>query len=409
MTTEARPLALYVHIPFCETKCPYCDFNTYAGIENMMTSYVDALVNEITQWGTMLEQPQVPTVFFGGGTPSYLPTTDLARLMATINASFNVSQGAEVTLEANPGDLTAEHLSGMREAGFNRLSIGVQSLDDGLLQILGRRHNAAQAKAAAVAARQAGFTNLSLDLMFGLPNQPVDVWRRTLEETLALEPDHLSVYGLTLEQGTPLEADVRLGRTPEPDVDVAADMYEMAVEMLPRAGYAQYEVSNWAKAGYRSRHNLTYWLSQPYLGVGPGAHSYLWGQAALGMDGHGMRLANVASPRAYMQRVRGWQVDTGDNAGDIAFAGAVETADEINAATAMREAMMMGLRLNDGVPDAEFSARFGRSIADAFPEALPECLEWGLITWESGSLRLTDSGRPLGNEVFMRFVTEPIA
>ena len=408
MTTPAQPLALYVHITFCKTKCPYCDFDTYAGIENMMPAYVDALVNEITQWGAMLERPHVPTVFFGGGTPSYLPTADLARLMVTINDAFNVSHEAEITLEANPGDLTAEHLTGMREAGFNRISIGVQSLDDSLLQVLGRRHNAAQAKAAAVAARQAGFTNLSLDLMFGLPNQSLDVWQRTLEETLALEPDHLSVYGLTLEQGTPLEADVRLGRSPEPDIDVAADMYEMALDMLPKAGYLQYEVSNWAKTGYRSLHNLTYWLSQPYLGVGPGAHSYLWGQTPLGADGYGKRLANVASPRAYMQRVRGWQVTASDDADDIAFAGAVETADEINAATAMREAMMMGLRLNDGVPDAEFSARFGRSIADAFPEALPECLEWGLVTWKNGSLQLTDSGRPLGNEVFMRFVTEPV-
>ena len=409
MTTTARPLALYVHIPFCETKCPYCDFNTYAGIENMMPAYVDALVNETTQWGVMLERPHVPTVFFGGGTPSYLPTADLVRLMVAINTAFSVSTDAEITLEANPGDLTPEHLTGMREAGFNRISIGVQSLDDGMLQVLGRRHDAAQAKAAALAARQAGFSNLSLDLMFGLPNQPVDVWRRTLEETLELAPDHLSVYGLTLEQGTPLEADVRLGRTPEPDIDVAADMYEMAIDMLPKAGYVQYEVSNWAKEGRRSRHNLTYWLNQPYLGVGPGAHSYLWGQTVLGTDGHGMRLANLASPRAYMQRVRGWQVDGGDDAGDIAFAGAVDTADEIEAATAMRETMMMGLRLNDGVPDAEFSARFGRSIADVFPEALAECLEWGLVTWDGGSLQLTDSGRPLGNEVFQRFVTEPFS
>lgn len=408
MSRDLNPLALYVHIPFCETKCPYCDFNTYSGIESMMPTYVEALSNEITQWGLFLQSPEVSTIFFGGGTPSYLPSASLSKLMSSIAFAFNVSDEAEVTLEANPGDLSVDRLIEMREMGFNRISIGVQSLDNQMLRILGRKHNAVEAKNAALAARQAGFNNLSLDLMFGLPHQSVEAWRQVLQETVDIGPDHLSLYGLTLEHGTPLEADVRLGRIPEPDPDLAADMYEFALQLLPEHDFVQYEISNWAKTGYQSIHNLAYWLSKPYLGVGPGAHSYLWGQDTIPKQKNGVRFSNTLSPRAYIQRTLNWQLVTSDALpSDIEFLGAVEQTDYIHASDAMRETMMMGLRLNEGVSDEAFSTRFGHAIGDVFPLALSECLEWGLIEWTNGKLCLTKFGRPLGNEVFQRFVTEP--
>ena len=250
--------------------------------------------------------------------------------MSSISLAFNVSDEAEVTLEANPGDLSVDRLVEMRKMGFNRISIGVQSLDNQMLRILGRKHNALEAKNAALFARQAGFHNLSLDLMFGLPHQSVEAWRKVLQETVDIGPDHLSLYGLTLEKGTPLEADVRLGRVPEPDPDLAADMYEFALQLLREHGFAQYEISNWAKIGYQSIHNLAYWLSNPYLGVGPGAHSYLWGQDTTPKQKNGIRFSNTLSPRAYIQRTLNWQLVTSDALpSEIEFLGAVEWTDYI--------------------------------------------------------------------------------
>ena len=395
-------LALYVHIPFCETKCPYCDFNTYAGIESLMPSYVEALAHETVQWGALLGRPPVSTVFFGGGTPSYLPPASLAVLMEAIGRAFQVKAEAEATLEANPGDLSGERLKAIRDAGFNRLSIGVQSLDDGMLRLLGRRHSAEQAKRAAAAARQAGFDSLSLDLIFGLPHQPTAVWERTLDEAVELSPDHISLYCLTLEPGTPMEADVTAGRLPEPDPDLAADMYDMAQGTLAGANYHQYEISNWALPGHTSRHNLTYWRNGHYLGVGPGAHSYL--RAG---ERHGVRFANIKPPRAYIRRVNAWHPEARDgslNASVLGTMGAVETVEALDAVTAMGETMMLGIRLNDGVSDADFRRRFGRSMAEEYPADVAECITLGLLVWEGDRLRLTDRGRPLGNEVFQRFV-----
>ena len=394
--------ALYVHIPFCESKCPYCDFNTYAGIEPLMPSYVSALVREIEQWGAWLDGPTLASVFFGGGTPSYLPPRDLQRLMDAIRGAFDLPGAAEATAEANPGDCTPERLLAMRRAGFNRISIGVQSFDDAELALLGRRHDAARAAQAVGGARGAGFDNVSIDLMFGLPEQSVPTWERSVEEAVRLGTDHLSAYALTLEPGTPLEADVRLGRTSEPDADLAAEMYLLAQTMLVGAGVQQYEISNWARQGRESTHNLAYWRSLPYLGVGPGAHSYLYGLGAL--DRFGVRFANVNPPRTYIGRVSAWQADGPIDTNTIATAAATGLCEPVSRRDAMAETMMMGLRLNAGVADASFRERFGESIADAFPAATADCIDLGLLEWTGGALRLTERGRLLGNEAFSRFV-----
>ena len=334
-------IALYVHVPFCETKCPYCDFNTYEGIEPLMAGYAEALQREIHLWGDLTGRASVGTVFFGGGTPSYLPADDISAVMGTVSDAFALDPDAEITLEANPGDLHETRLESWLDCGFNRLSIGVQSFDDRHLAALGRRHDAAQARDAVIAARRAGFANLSIDLMYGLPDQTLDEWQATLEQALELRPDHLSTYCLTLEPGTPMHRRVELGQVAEPDPDLAADMYEHAESAMEAAGYLHYEISNWALPGCESRHNLTYWLNHPYLGVGPGAHSYL----------AGCRFANLKSPREYIHRLtRRALVHPHDNhatpANAIAAVPTVEDVTAIDRQTEMAETLMLGLRLS---------------------------------------------------------------
>ncbi len=391
-----RSLSLYVHVPFCETKCPYCDFNTYAGIEHMMPGYVDALAAEIERWGEALGQPAVTTIFLGGGTPSYLPAHGLAAVLEAVRRAFEVEPGAEATMEANPGDLRGDAPASLARLGLNRLSVGVQSLDDGLLSLLGRRHTAQDVQDAFRAVRRAGFDNVNLDLMYGLPHQSMAQWRATLDGVLALSPEHLSLYCLTLEDGTPMEQQVRLGALPEPDADLAADMYLLAEDALEREGYRHYEISNWAMPGLESRHNLTYWRNGAYLGVGPGAHSYLgrW------------RFHNIASPREYVRRMAAAQPEgapaclSAEAIGGFPVVGDVERVDD---AAEMAETMMMGLRLDDGVSEAAFESRFGRRLDTVYGEPLAELTALGLLERDDGVVRLTARGRLLGNEVFVRF------
>lgn len=404
-------LGLYLHVPFCETKCPYCDFNTYSAIESLMPGYVDAVANEITQWGEWLECPALSSLFVGGGTPSYLPTRDITKLMRTVHSVFELPVDAEATLEANPGDCSRERLQAIRRSGINRLSIGVQSFDDHELRLLGRRHSVGQAISAVQSARVAGFDNLSIDLMFGLPYQFVGSWAHSLEEAIALDPQHISAYALTLEGGTPMEADVASGRLPEPDSDLAAEMYHMTCEMLKTAGYEQYEISNWARPGLQSTHNLTYWRNEAWLGVGPGAHGYITrGKGAFNaLPEHGIRFADIKPPRMYIERATAWRSKGPVNVDTLANVGVIDTIELTTAPVAMGETMMMGLRLNLGVSDASFRQRFGVSIQDAFPQAVFDCLEDGLLEWAGDWLRLTERGRPLGNEAFGRFIAEAIS
>lgn len=399
-----KSIALYVHIPFCETKCPYCDFNTYSGIESLMPQYINALNQEIAKWADWLGSPKLSSVFWGGGTPSYLPTPDVKLLMRTINESFEIDPSIEQTVEANPGDCSRERLQTMRKSGFNRISIGVQSFNDNELQLLGRRHSSQQAIDAVKNAREAGFDNISLDLMFGLPNQYFSSWAQSVETAIALDTEHISAYALTLEKGTPLENDVKIGKIPEPDADLAAEMYSSAQSLLASNQMHQYEISNWSKPNKESSHNLAYWKSNPYLGVGPGAHSYLYGTEGTGE--FGLRFANLNPPRTYIQRIQGWTIDNRVSYDSIRVAGAIDSCEKLDASTAMAETMMMGLRLNQGVSDIEFKERFGISITSAFSDATSECLELGLLQWNNTYLRLTEYGRILGNEAFMRFIAE---
>ena len=289
------PLSLYIHIPFCDHRCAYCDFNAYAGLDHLMEAYTAALVAEIGWWGDRLGRRRVPTVFFGGGTPSRLPLPLLAQVIGAVRSAFAVEADAEWSLEANPGTVDASYFRGLAALGVNRLSIGTQSFDDTELLLLDRIHDGATAEAAFHAARAAGFPNISLDLIFGLEGQTLAGWERNVRRAVALGPEHLSLYALTIEEGTPLAHRVARGSAPEPDGDLQADMYEQAQTILTEAGYEQYEISNWSRPGLACRHNLVYWRDGEWLGLGAGAHSHL----------DGLRFAVVNSPAGYIRGVGG--------------------------------------------------------------------------------------------------------
>ena len=406
MSSQASTVSLYLHIPFCVTKCNYCDFNTYAGIEDLMPAYVSAMVDEIGMWGEALgKETRVPTIFFGGGTPSLLPVGDVERILDACHGSFRCTENLEATLESNPGDLTMEGLRGLREAGINRLSVGVQSFNDAHLIALTRRHSAKAAERALTMAREAGFDNVNLDLMFGLPEQTLEEWADSVDRARALEPEHLSLYALTLEEGTPLARDVYRGATANPDADLAAEMYLYAAERLDESGYGQYEISNWAKSGRECRHNVVYWRNEAYLGIGAGAHSFLGG----------CRFSEERNPRRYVARVGelmkegGWGGVQLGNAEALAEAlgnkGPVSEVEAISEPVEMGETMMMGLRLLEGVSGEGFRTRFGRSMESVFGPDLEEMEGLGLLEREGERWRLTGRGRLLGNEVFQRFVS----
>jgi oxygen-independent coproporphyrinogen-3 oxidase len=394
------PISLYVHVPFCATKCPYCDFNTYARIESLVPEYVAALSSELRAWGALLGRPRVATVFYGGGTPSYLPAGALSSIAGAVRDSFAVVTGAEVTAEANPDDCTPERLSAIRAAGVNRLSIGVQSLDDRLLAVLGRRHDSKQAFRSYRSAREAGFTNVSIDLMYGLPGQTTAQWEATVDLAAGLEADHVSMYALAVEPGTPFAADVKEGRLPEPDADLAADMYEHAMESMGALGFRHYEISNWARPGRESRHNLAYWRNDAYLGVGPGAHSHL----------AGLRFAVVKPPRDYVRRAGALgrqshaRASWPEAVATMRGVGLFESVEEVSPQLEMAESMMMGLRLDTGIDARAFASRFGTTLDAAYRPEIADLTRLGLLVSDLDGIRLTRRGRLLGNEVFERFV-----
>lgn len=265
-------LGIYIHIPFCRSKCAYCDFYSLAGQDSRMDAYLKALVAHIRETGILAEKMPVDTVYFGGGTPTWFGAKRLKILLGEVKKRFHVEKKAEITLEANPDSVDQKELHMLHRAGFNRISLGMQSACPEELQDIGRPHTFEQTRQAVADARRAGFDNLSLDLIYGLPGQNMERWQRNVEQAIALGPEHLSCYGLKVEEGTPLARRVAAGEV-LPDDDLQADMYLWTVDRLAEAGYAQYEISNFAKEGRQSRHNLRYWQMRPYIGFGPGAHS----------------------------------------------------------------------------------------------------------------------------------------
>lgn len=418
-TLDERPvrprLGLYLHIPFCAKKCPYCDFNTYAGMDAYIQQTVDALCAEMARWQTPLAGRQLDTIFIGGGTPTLLSAAQLAQLFAAIQRTFLCSPTCEITCEANPGTVDRGKFETLRMLGVNRLSIGVQSFQAQELQFLGRIHDTADVIAAFAAARQAGFDNINLDFIFGLPGQSAAAWQATLDEALALRPEHLSLYSLIVEPNTPLHHWVATGQVADTDEDCAAEHYEIAMARLGAAGYLHYEVSNWARPQaaepgnaaqplareYNVRehnvceHNLIYWRNEEYLGIGPGAHSHLT-VAPAGAEAplEERRWGNRKPVPGYIKRVeRGEAV--------------AEFSESIAPRLAMGETMMLGLRLlAEGVPFARFQARFGVDLRDIFADELARLTAQALVLVDADRIRLSPRGLMVGNQVFSQFLPD---
>ncbi|MBL6961010.1 MAG: radical SAM family heme chaperone HemW [Anaerolineales bacterium] len=395
--------ALYFHIPFCRHRCAYCDFNTYAGQDALIPAYVEALCREIEIVGQAApEKVDASTVFFGGGTPSLLSVSDFSSIFKTLRQNFNLREDAEISLEANPGTLTERYLEGLYALGFNRLSLGVQSAHPDELRMLERNHSYGDVISAALAARKAGFDNLSFDLIFGLPEQSLERWQATVKLILGLHPEHLSLYALTIEEGTPFGRWAERGMLPLPDPDLAAEMYEWASDYLYAKDYQQYEISNWTKPNQECQHNLQYWRNLPYLGFGAGGHGYATG----------MRYANILGIQPYIDRL-----SQEKNQLSFPLSPAVVSKEIVGSEQEMQEHLLMGLRLtNEGVSAEAFHTRFGRSLENVFSKEIDELIGLGLLEWAdkktsevsktSEVLRLTPRGRLLGNQVFLRFVED---
>lgn len=374
---------IYIHVPFCRSRCSYCDFATGAYEGALAERYVGAVAREVEAFRGAGARAEVDTVYFGGGTPSLLTPEQVSRLLGAVRRRFSVEAGAEVTLEMNPGTVTAEHLRRLREAGVNRASFGAQTFDDRELRRLGRTHTADDTRRTLADLRESGFDNVSFDLIAGLPRQTLEAWAANLEEALRLRPEHLSLYLLEVHEGTPLAEQIGAGRYPAPDPDLAAEMYRLTVERTRAAGYEQYEISNFCLPGRESRHNMKYWTGAPYFGFGCSAHSF---------DGRLTRWSNERDARAYVESVEG-------------KGGAVVARDELDERGAGAEALFLGLRLlGRGVDLAEHRALYRRDVRADYAEDLARFGEAGLVRIDGDVLRLTPEGALLSNEVFSAFV-----
>ena len=393
-----QPHSLYLHIPFCKHRCGYCDFNTYAGMDDLIPAYANALQAEIRAFADASGQ-RIPihTIYFGGGTPSLMPAKYITAILESIDQRFELLPDSEITLEVNPGTVDLNYFRDLHKSGVNRISMGVQSANPEELRLLERQHGYADAIHAVKYARQAGFDNLSVDLIFGLPYQKLSTWQHSLELALALNPEHISLYALTIEHGTPLGHWVSRGLLPVPNPDTAADMYEWTMGHLDSHGYQHYEVSNWARpsgpgSAFASRHNLQYWRNLDYIGLGAGAHGYV----------DELRIANVLAPAAYIRRC------SKGTAKKFPRTPATVNAKKIDTRTEMGDTMMMGLRLlQEGVSTQSFERRFGQSLEQVYGEEITDLKKLDLLEWAGESddiLRLTQRGRLLGNQVFMRFI-----
>lgn len=388
-------LSLYFHIPFCRSRCNYCDFNTYAGMESTIQDYVAALVKEIDLASPVVKSEfVVHSIYFGGGTPTILPVDAFRKIIQEVRSAYDFAGDVEITTEANPLQLSADYLCELKSLDINRLSMGMQSANADELRVLGRRHSLDDVAQSMENARIAGISNVNLDLIFGIPGQSIRSFQDSITQALAFAPQHLSVYSLTVEEGTPLERMLQAGSLTPIDEDTSADMYEWVMGYLPEQGFHQYEISNWAAGeACRSRHNLQYWHYQPYLGFGAGAHSYFNHQ----------RWANAATIQGYlkkMERVEVWQKGKPPASTENIR---LKEKDEI------QEFMMMGLRLvEEGIDEKEFLARFGRDLNEVYGKEIAFLVENGLLEQlaQPGrhAIRLTTRGRMLGNQVFMQFM-----
>ncbi len=389
------PIGLYVHVPFCTVKCSYCDFNSYAGIEDLQARWLDAALAELALWAPRLEARVFSTVFIGGGTPSLLPGESIRRLLDAVRAQLRLAVDAEITLEANPESVRPERLAEYRAAGVNRISMGVQSLDPAELGFLDRIHSADRARQAFGEIRAAQFDNVNLDLIYGLPGQSLAGWRSTVDGVLSWHggPDHLSCYALTVEDGTPLAARVAAGRVVEADPDAVAEIADWTAARLSRAGYEQYETSNYARNGLQCRHNLLYWRNQEYLAIGPGAHGFV----------DGVRYQIARSPKAYIELLLRHGSPNGVGSTQPIPLGlpspAITEAESVSERDQLIDILTSGLRLMEGVSET--------SLPSGYAELRP-VIDWAvrsrLAQRRAGRISLTRRGHAVANELFVRLL-----
>ena len=358
---------IYVHVPFCLTRCGYCDFNAYAGLDALRPTYQQALLREAELAAPGWAGTPFVSVFLGGGTPTTMAPADLRALLVHLRDRFDLADDAEITVEANPDTIDADSLRAIRGAGYDRLSMGAQSFDPAVLASLERIHQPAAVRGAMIAARSAGYDNVNLDLIYGADGETIDSWERTVHEAIGLAPEHISAYALTIEPATPLGRQIAAGTRSEPDPDLQADMFGLACELLRDAGYRHYEISNWAKPGFECRHNLGYWERRPYVGLGAGAHSYR----------DDMRWWNLRPPEAYIETV---------GRGELPIGG----SESLDPSDAYLEEVFLRLRILEGVPASWFE-----------PGRYEPFLASGLLEDDLGQLVPTERGMLLLNELVL--------
>jgi oxygen-independent coproporphyrinogen-3 oxidase len=377
-----KPAGIYIHVPFCSSRCSYCDFATGMYSAEAAERYVRVVVSEIESWGVVDPPEPVDTIYFGGGTPSLLSPGQLETLLNAVYKRFTLASNAEVTMEINPGTVTKETLAAFRSLGVDRASFGAQTFDDNELARLGRSHSAEDTRRTFHHLRGAGFGNVSFDLIAGLPGQTMAGWRRNLDEAFALGPEHLSFYLLEVHQGTPLANHIKTGLQPTPDEDLAAEMYEVMLDRAVAAGYEHYEISNLCLPGLQSRHNTKYWTAAPYYGFGCSAHSY---------DGEFRRWANERELIKYMEMVEQGR-------------SAIATETQLSETDRQAEAVFLGLRMMEGFSFEEYQQLFGSDLRAKHASDLTRFREAGLIECSDDLLKLTRAGALLSNEVFAAFV-----
>ncbi|MFD2612700.1 radical SAM family heme chaperone HemW [Paenibacillus gansuensis] len=378
---QANPKALYLHIPFCTNKCHYCDFNSYILKGQPVMDYLDAMEREMELTVKKLPPGQIETIFVGGGTPTVLLPDQMSHFLKLVNTYFpNQAPDLEFSMEANPGTTDLEKLTAMKEGGVNRISFGVQSFNNELLERIGRIHNTDDVYRSIENAKKAGFTNLSIDLMFGLPKQTLELLNDTLDKALALDLKHYSIYGLKVEESTLFHTLYQRNQLPLPDEDEELAMYRTIMERLSAEGFKQYEISNFAKPGYESRHNSKYWKNEAYYGLGAGAHGYA----------NRMRHINIKGVQNYI---------------DATLKGLpLLEENPVTEQEAMEDFMMVGLRLLDGVKQEDFMVQFGLPMEHVFGEIIRKLLDQGLLERTEQGYRLSEAGIVLGNEVFGAFL-----
>ncbi len=373
---------LYVHIPFCVKKCHYCAFISHNPEKGERAEYPALLLREM-----LLHAPAarpLDSIYFGGGTPSLLHPLQIARLLEKFAVYFGLSADAEITLEVNPGTMSRNSIKEFRDAGITRISLGIQSFDDAFLARLGRIHTTEQSRQAFHDAREAGFANISIDLIHSLPGQSLDQWRAELRHAIQLSPEHVSIYGLTIEEGTPFARSYPANSPELADDDLSADMFELADELLTSAGFEHYEIANYARSGYLSQHNSGYWKRDGYLGLGVAAHSFL-------RDGYGVRFSNPDNLEEYRRGV---------TSGRLTRVGACQ----LMQAEAMSEFMFLGLRLAEGVDLRAFEREFGRVFESVYGTIAADLVRFGFLIQNGRVLTLTSRGILLSNQVFEKFL-----